>query len=68
MALSALHLVHGWLPSHFDFFRRHLSQALPTRFLILSVESEEDVLRTADGGMVCSIVCYGVIEDESNDD
>lgn len=42
MALSALHLKQGELPSHFDFFRRHRSHALPTRFLILS-ESEENV-------------------------
>lgn len=41
MALSALHLVHGELPSHFDFLRRHRSQAFPTRFLMLSESVEE---------------------------
>lgn len=41
MALSALHLEHGELPSHLDFLRRHRSQALPTRFLMLSESAEE---------------------------
>jgi hypothetical protein len=27
---------------------------------MLSVESDEDVLRTADGGMVCCVDCYKV--------
>lgn len=44
MALSALHLVHGELPSHFDFLSRQRSQALPTRFRMLSVDSDDDVL------------------------
>jgi len=48
MALSALHRVQGELPSHFDFLSRQRSQALPTRFLMLSLESEEDVLCGAD--------------------
>ena len=39
MALSARHLLHGELPSHLLFFKRHRSQALQTRFLILSAES-----------------------------
>lgn len=53
MALSALHLVHGELPSHLDFFRRHRSQALPTRFLRMS-ESDEDILWAATAlGIVC---------------
>ena len=33
IALSALHRLQGLEPSHLDFFRRHLSQALHTRFL-----------------------------------
>ena len=52
MALSVLHLEQGELPSHFDFFRRHLSQALPTRFLMLSTDSEEEVLCGVDIFMV----------------
>lgn len=40
-ALSALHLEQGFAPSHFDFFSRHLSQALHTLFLALSCCSSE---------------------------
>lgn len=44
MALSALHLLQGLAPSHFDFFNLQRSQALQTRFLILSWVSIESVL------------------------
>ena len=48
MAFFASQLEHGWLPSHLDFFRRHLSHALPTRFFRLFVKFREDVLCAAD--------------------
>lgn len=35
MALSALQREQGLDPSHLDFFRRHRSQALHTRFRML---------------------------------
>jgi len=71
MALSALHLVHGLLPSHLDFFSLHLSQALHTRFRKASAESWDDVLigpdmvligyglqTVRDGGWCYIFPCY----------
>lgn len=48
MALSARQRVHGLEPSHLDFFIRQRSQALQTRFLSVSVDSEELVRDGAD--------------------
>jgi hypothetical protein len=71
MALSALHRLQGLAPSHFDFFNRQRSQALQTRFRMLSWASieldlcedmigwEESASRLKDGMVVpdnCELV------------
>lgn len=50
MALSALHRVQGFEPSHLLFLSLHLSQALQTRFLgSPDAESVDEVLEFKEG-------------------
>lgn len=53
MALSILHLLQGFAPSHFDFFNLQRSQALPTRFR--ACESYESLL--GDDIIILGPVC-----------
>jgi hypothetical protein len=42
MALSALHRLHGFEPSHLDFFNRQRSHALHTRLRAFSADSRSE--------------------------